>query len=189
MICGAIAVAVLAVVIGAQANPPRQPIAMLGEQAIYEEDLLPLIGAQVLRLEDQKYDLKMKALLDLVDRRLLESAARTEGLTVEAFLVETVDRTVPPPTPAEIEAYYLAHKDGMNRPRDEVKSQLEFVIAKANREDARRHYVDQLRRRVGFSILWKRPRVEAGVDGARLRGDPDAPVTIVEFADFQCPYC
>jgi protein-disulfide isomerase len=31
--------------------------------------------------------------------------------------------------------------------------------------------------------------VEVAVDPARLRGEPNAPVTIVEFADFQCPYC
>ncbi len=33
------------------------------------------------------------------------------------------------------------------------------------------------------------PKVEVPVDPARLRGDPKAPVTIVEFSDFSCPFC
>jgi protein-disulfide isomerase len=32
-------------------------------------------------------------------------------------------------------------------------------------------------------------RVEVGYDPSRVRGDPQAPVTIVEFSDFQCPFC
>jgi len=31
--------------------------------------------------------------------------------------------------------------------------------------------------------------VEVSTDGAYSIGDPDAPVTIVEFTDFQCPFC
>jgi protein-disulfide isomerase len=32
-------------------------------------------------------------------------------------------------------------------------------------------------------------RVELSIDDAPVRGAPMAPVTIVEFSDFQCPYC
>jgi predicted DsbA family dithiol-disulfide isomerase len=35
----------------------------------------------------------------------------------------------------------------------------------------------------------KEAKVEISTDGAPVRGAPLAPVTIVEFSDFQCPYC
>lgn len=33
------------------------------------------------------------------------------------------------------------------------------------------------------------PRVDVGIDGNAVMGNPNAKVTIVEFADYQCPFC
>jgi protein-disulfide isomerase len=38
-------------------------------------------------------------------------------------------------------------------------------------------------------VLLAAPRVEVAFDPARVRGNPKAPVMIVEFSDYQCPYC
>jgi len=43
--------------------------------------------------------------------------------------------------------------------------------------------------RADVSVLLQPPRVEVSYDPARVIGQPNAPITIVEFSDFQCPFC
>ena len=185
-----VAIVALAPALGAQTSSARQPIARIGDQAIYDEDLFPSIGAQLWQFKNQEYDLKSKALVDLVNRRLVEAEAKSKGAaSADVFLQQTVDPSVPAPSAGEIEAYYLAQKDRINRPLSEVRAQLEQAFMQARRQQARQSYIDGLRLKAGVSILLDRPRMEVTVDPSRVRGNPDAPVTIVEFADFQCPYC
>jgi len=173
----------------AQTKAPPQPVARMGDQAIYEEDLLPSIGLQLLQLKSQEYELQIKAVKSVVNQRLLDSAAKAKGLSREAFLQEVVDKNVPPPSASEIEGFYLAQKDRLNQPLDQVKPQVEQGLIQAKRQQARQDYMDRLYQNAGVSIFLKRPRARVEADPSRLRGSADAPVTIVEFADYQCPYC
>jgi protein-disulfide isomerase len=188
IVVGLLGTLALAPILGAQTEP-SQPLARIGDQAIYEEDLLPSIGPQLWQLKNQEYELKSKAVQNLVYQRLLDREAQREGLSPEAFFDQMVDRNLPPPSAGEIEAYYLAQKDRFDRPFPEVKPQLEQALTQARRLKAHRDFLNQLMRDTDAVILLRSPRVEVTADPARLRGNPDAPVTIVEFADFQCPYC
>jgi protein-disulfide isomerase len=173
----------------AQTTSPVQPVARINGEAIYEQDLADLIGSQLMQVRTQEYELKVSAIEFLANQRLLDAEAKSKGMSSEALLEQSVYKTLPAPAASEIEAYYLAQKDTLKRPLAEVKAQLEQALTQARRQQARAEYVDQLRKKSNVAILLQRPKADVTVDTARLRGNPDAPVTIVEFSDFQCPYC
>lgn len=173
----------------AQSSAPRVPVALLGGETIYEDELSAAIGGQLLQLKNQEYDLKARALTNLINRRVLEAEARRAGLTADQLLAREVDTKISSPSQSEMEAFYLAQKDRINRPLEEVRPQLEQSYRQARLLDARERYIDGLRRAASIAVSLAPPKVEVTVDPQRLRGDNNSPITIVEFSDFQCPYC
>lgn len=179
---------------GAWCNDPdragaKQPVAVVAGQAIYEEDLLPLIQAQVQQIRNQEYELKSKALERLVNQKLLEAEAKKKDISAEKLLEQEVDSKIAEPGDAEAEAYYLGQRDKINRSFEEIKAQLRQGLKQAKIQEARQTYAKHLREKADVVILLSPPRIEVASDPARLRGNPKAPVIIVEFSDFQCPYC
>jgi protein-disulfide isomerase len=165
------------------------PIAKVAGQPIYEDDLLPLIQPQLRQLRNQEYELKSRALESLVNQRLLEAEAKKKGISREKLLEQEVDSKVHEPTADEVEAFYLAQKDRLKRPLEEIKAQLVEGLHRARIQEARRNYLAGLRKKADVAILLRPPRTQVPHDPSRVRGNPDAPVTMVEFSDFQCPFC
>jgi protein-disulfide isomerase len=164
----------------------KEPVAVVAGQTIYEDDLLPRIQVQ---LHKQEYELKSRALESLIDQKLLEAQAKKEGLTVGEVLEQEVDAKVAGPTEAELKAVYESQKGSLNQPFEKIKTQLQQALKQAKLQEARQEYLKHLREQAGVSILLRPPKVEVSYDPARLRGNPWAPIIIVEFADFQCPFC
>ena len=182
----------LCVAVSAQNADPakaKKPVATINGQAIYEDDLMSSVQGQLLPLRRQEYEIKKRALDGLIEQRLLEAAAAKKGLTTDKFLQQEVDAKVPEPSDTELQGYYLGQRDRLNRPFDEVKDQLRQNLKQVKIQQARQDYIKALRNGSDVAVLLSPPRVQVGYDPARLRGDPKAPVMIVEFSDYQCPYC
>ena len=173
----------------ADAAKSRQTVALVGGQAIYEDDLIASVQAQILPLRRQEYEVKRRALEKLIEQKLLEAAAKKEGVTTENLLQEEVDAKAQEPTEAELQAYYLGQKDRFNRPLDEIKEQLRQTLKQAKIQQAREDYAKSLRAGTDVIVLLAPPKIHVGYDPARLRGNARAPVMIVEFSDYQCPFC
>ena len=169
----------------------EEPVAILAGQSIYERDLDDLVASQILPLRTQEYQIKSKALEDLIRRRLVEAEAKKQGLTTDQLYAKEVDSKIATPSDDEVAAYYLGLKSQMKTPPrlEEIKMQLQANLKAIQTRQARQDYADSLRAKAEVTVLLKQPRVEVAFDGGRLRGDPNAVITIVEFADFQCPYC
>src|SRR5438876_4099473 len=167
----------------------KEPLAVVAGQPIYDDDLLPFVQAQVFQLRLQEYEVKSKALENLVNQKLLEAEAKKKGIPAEKVLAQEVDARVPEPTEAELQALYIVQKEQLRKSFDELKPQLQQLLKRAKLQQARQDYYTRLREQAAVSIFLQKPKVEVTHDPARLRGNPKAAVVIVEFSDFQCPYC
>src|SRR5215469_17372034 len=167
------------------------PLATIDGQAITEDDLAPLVAGQLRPLREQEYQIKKKALDNLINQKLLEAEAKKKGVaTTDRLLEQEVDSKVVEPTEAELSAIYAVQKDQLgNRPFQEVKTQLSQNLKKARIQQARQDYYAHLREENKVAVLLGPPRVDVSFDPARVRGNPKAKVMILEFSDFQCPYC
>jgi len=171
------------------AQNPQQPIATVEGQPIYEQDLMSVAGPRLLDLHKQEYQLKRDALDSLIRRKVVEAEAKKKGLTVDELLKQEVDSKIAEPSDDEAKGYYWGVKSGTTLPFDQIKSQVKQLLKNSEIQQARERYADSLRDKTQVSILLQPPVVQMGYDAARVKGEADAPITIVEFADFQCPFC
>ncbi len=175
--------------VSAQTQGVKQnvPVATVDGQTIYEDDLLPSIQGQLMPLRKQEYDIKKKALDDVIQQKLLDAAAKKKGVTTDQLLAQEVNSKVSEPSDAEVEGFYLATKS--TRPLSEVQPQIKQAIKQAKIQQARDQYMKSLRHGSNVVVELSAPRVNVAYDPARVRGNLNAPVMIVEFSDYQCPYC
>lgn len=164
-------------------------VATVAGQPISEEELLETLGPQqVMQLRTQEYETKSKALDSLIRLKLVQAEARKRGVSPEKLIQQEVESKVADPTDSEVEAYFW----GQNRVGasfEEVKEQYRASLKQMKLQKARQVYADSLRAKMEVAVLLQPPSVTVAYDPARVKGDPKAPVTIVEFSDFQCPYC
>jgi protein-disulfide isomerase len=173
----------------AETAEAEHPLAVVDGQPVTEKDILPLIRGKLQQLRTQEYEIKEDAVQDTIDQRLLEKAAKAKGVSVEDLLQQEVLSKVAEPTDHEVESFYEAQKSRINRPLAEIKTQIEALLRSRKQAQAQSDYLQGLRAKADIKILLTPPRVQVGFDPARVLGNADAPVTIVEFSDYQCPFC
>jgi len=170
-------------------KPAAAELATVDGQAITEDDLAPFVAGQLRPLREQEYQVKKKALDNLISQKVVEAEAKKKGLTTEKLYEQEVDSKVAEPTDVELNAVYAVQREQLNRPFEDVKAQLAQTLKNAKIQQSRKEYAARVREQAKVAMLLSPPRMQVGYDPARVRGNPKAKVMIVEFSDFQCPYC
>jgi protein-disulfide isomerase len=135
------------------------------------------------------YDVRRQALERMILRPLIKAEAAQAGKEEEAYFREMVEKSASKVTEGDLRKLYEANKERLGgRSLDEVKPLLEQRAQHEKQEEAARAFVEQLKKRAKVQILLPIPRTQVAATGPS-KGPASAPVTIVEFSDFECPYC
>jgi len=166
-------------------------VAEVDGQKITAAELDRHAAGELARLRDQEYEIRKTALEDLISRRLMEKQAAAKGITTDELVRREVEAKVPEPTPAQIQEVYDQNRDRVGgRSRDEIAPQIVSSLKQQWAQVRAQAFARELRDAAQVKIVLDQPRTEVPVvAGAQARGPEAAPVTIVEYSDYLCPYC
>lgn len=165
-----------------------QVVARVNERDLSREEFNHRVSARLFQAKNTFYEAEKKVLEEVIDEILLEQRARQENTTVPALLERHVNGAAgPPPSDDALRVYY----EGLDvsEPFEAVKDKIVAHLRDRRAARAKTAYLQSLRSAAKIHVALAAPRIAVPVDKTPLRGDPSAPVRIVEFADYECPYC
>ena len=197
IIRGALVGAVMMVALVACAQPSEEPkssdnavAARFGDTVITVAEVEEEAGGQLIGLYQQIYQAKDQQLRFMIFNKLVEQAAAAEEMTSEAYLEREIGGKIAEPSEAQIQQVINQYRSQL--PPDEAQARQQ-VMAFLNQQMAQQAETDlrtKLFDAAKVEILLDPPRVKPVIEAFNpMRGPADAPVVLVEYTDYQCPYC
>jgi len=171
-------------------------VARLGDRTITLADLdakwRELDAASYMRATQEEYDLRSRVLDVMIGDYLVEQEAKKRGVTSDELLKEELPKRVTEVTEADLQAAYMQMRGQMNGASlEQVRPALKAYLERQRQTSAHAAFVAELRAKAsGIDVALEPPRYTVPPSAEQpVRGPADAPVEIVEFSDFQCPFC
>jgi protein-disulfide isomerase len=179
------------------AQDPKAAVARIDGTVVTEGDLaaevkVPLAAAEA-RFAEESWGIRRRGLDALVERRLLDAKAKKEGVTVDALVAREITSKVGEPDEAQLQSVYDQTKASGRQlpPFPEVRAEIARYLKGEQTQQVRQEYIARLKAEAKVQITFPPylpNRVDVKAEGPS-KGSPDAPVTIVEFSDYECSYC
>jgi protein-disulfide isomerase len=167
-------------------------LAEVNGEAIAAEELERALAGKLAQLEEQIYDLKRQELDALIAQRLLIKEAARRGISVAALEDAEVTSKAGQVTELEIDAFYHENKASLQGAEAELRPKIRDYLQTQKLAARRERYLGLLRSQARIVVRLQPPTaapINIKISGAPVRGAANAPVTIVEFSDFECPFC
>ena len=176
------------------ASTPEKKMALaeVNGKAVTSEEVERALGAQFAQLEEQIYQLKRQQLESVIAERLLALEAARRGVSTEALIGAEVTAKAGSVTDQDVENFYQANKAQIGGVLDvNLRARITGYLQNQRIDARREEFLQTLRSQSKVIINLPPPqfRLQASTEGAPFRGGNRAPVTIIEFSDFHCPYC
>jgi protein-disulfide isomerase len=184
------------VVMGVDVNSPNLSpnaiVATVAGQPVKADPIIERLKPIIYKLRLEAYEVAKQRADQLIDDTLLLEEARRRQIGPEQIIRAEISDRVHNPTEEEVAKFYSENKARINGDLNTVRNQVASYLQDESRKQLEKELSDRLRK--GANIRWlitepAQPVQNISVDDDPSRGDVNAPVTIVEFTDFQCPAC
>jgi protein-disulfide isomerase len=178
---------------GAGSADPSTVVATINGKKITLAEVDQHISAQLSEMEEQKFNLRKQGLDDMVNDQLVKAAAAKAGISDTEYLKKEIEGKIPEPSEDQVKQVFTGAAGRL--PPDaklaDFRDRIVMFLKQQGHEKRSQELYAQLQKDAKVEITLKapaKPRVQVEAVGP-TRGPKDAKITIVEFSDFECPFC
>src|SRR5262245_58392785 len=143
-----------------------------------------------LKLGQALYEARRLAVEELVANKLMDQEAKARGVERSALVEKEISDKVAPVTDIDVANWYQANQNRVQgAPLDQVRAPIRAYLVQERMEEARQLYVDTLKVKTPSRVTLEPPRQQVSAANAPSKGSTNAPILMIEFSDFQCPFC
>ena len=138
------------------------------------------------------YDGRRAALDAILAELLLGEASKGKGMSVEAYVESEIAKRVTPVTDADVVSFFQQNQNQMQgRTLEVMTPAINRYLGEQRQAQARDALIAELRKAgPAVRVSLDPPRQQIAISPADpALGPASAPVTLIEFSDFQCPFC
>lgn len=182
----------------AQSDAAPTTVASWKGGSISSTDLDKSLEIELIQIESEYLNSRFEARKNGLDAEVAEKlmdaeVAKRKLASIEALLKAEVEDKVSEPTEAEIQQFYMMMKQRLRGASlEEVRPQLVEGIRQRAQAERFQAFIGELYVSYDVQLTLPRPdvpRIPISADDDPSIGPDDAAITIIQFAEFQCPYC
>ncbi len=195
-VCGVLALSAVFAVAPACAQSGSEVVGRVGDRPVTMADLDEAWrkndpSARIRMLQDL-YDTRRQTLDIVIGDILVDREAVARGISRDALLAQELPSRTLPVTDEDIALLYGQNQNSFGgRTLDDMRSEIRMFLDQQRPTQALHAFMNELRADAGdVQITLEPPRTVIEVDADDpVFGPAGASVEIIEFSDFQCPFC
>jgi protein-disulfide isomerase len=166
-------------------------VAVIGSRKISRTELEDHVRAKLIEIDNERYEALKDGLDELIAEELMTQEAKSRGVTPDQLEKQEITDKITPPSEDEIRQVYEANKSQLGaQTLEQIKPRIVAYLDQQKQEERRQAYLEELKKKYKTEVALKAPVVPVETAGRPEKGGgQNAPITIVAFSDYQCPFC
>lgn len=153
---------------------------------IEESEVIRHGAIALYELRTQEEALKQQILLTMLKEKLVSIEEKSTGKKWPQLVSEFIDNHYDKASAENAKKYFFEFPSNTSGGNDEENEEMQIKLEIENR------YIISLIKKYNVKLKFSRPEppvLDINTKNQPFWGKADAPLTIVEFSDFECPYC
>jgi protein-disulfide isomerase len=170
------------------------PVATLAGDTITQAELDAWIKDELWRNQTDDgnptkvFSLRQRGLDRMIDQRLIEAEATRRGVSPDQLLDDEAAKRVRV-SDADVKAFYEENRERWGDRKLETEAAgIRAYLERQRGSEAAQAFLAELRAGANVATLLVQPRIALTGRG-HSKGPESAPVVVVEFSDYECPFC